>query len=87
MVLPDVIVPDLKIVFCGSAAGEKSARVGAYYAGPGNKFWRVLYEVRLTPRRLQPNEFSILPQFGIGLTDLVKTVSGGDRWLKSGLQY
>lgn len=78
MVLPDILVPGLKIVFCGTAAGDTSARLGAYYAGPGNKFWATLHEVGLTTHRLRPDQFKTLPDFGIGLTDLVKTTSGGD---------
>ncbi len=38
-ILPDVLAPGLALVVCGSAAGTVSARVGAYYAGPGNRFW------------------------------------------------
>jgi TDG/mug DNA glycosylase family protein len=68
----------LRLVICGSAAGAVSAARGAYYAGPGNKFWRVLAEIGLTPRRLEPHEFRALLHFGIGLTDLVKTASGSD---------
>ena len=48
-VLPDVLVPGLAVVFCGSAVGAASARRRAYYAGPGNAFWRTLSEVGLTP--------------------------------------
>jgi TDG/mug DNA glycosylase family protein len=77
-VLPDVLRPGLRVVFCGSAAGAVSAARGAYYAGPGNKFWRILAEVGLTPRRLDPGEFREVLNFGIGLTDLVKTHSGSD---------
>ena len=66
------------MVFCGTAAGTKSARVGAYYAGPGNQFWNVLHRVGLTPRRLAPQEFRELLSFGIGLTDLWKETSGSD---------
>ena len=57
-------------MICGSAAGRRSAAAGAYYAGPGNKFWRILHESGLTPRRLAPEEFALLPDVGIGLTDL-----------------
>lgn len=77
-VLPDLLVPGLRLVICGSAAGTASARRGAYYAGPGNKFWRILAETGLTPRLLQPEEFPLLPGFGIGLTDLAKHASGPD---------
>ena len=77
-VLPDVLRPGLQVVFCGSAAGAVSAARGAYYAGPGNKLWRILAEVGLTPRRLEPGEVREVLNFGIGLTDLVKTHSGSD---------
>jgi double-stranded uracil-DNA glycosylase len=77
-ILPDVLAPNLKVVFCGTAAGTKSAQVGAYYAGRGNKFWRILHETGLTPRLLAPQEFRTLPQYGLGLTDLVKHTFGSD---------
>lgn len=65
-------------MFCGSAAGAVSARKGAYYAGPGNKFWPTLHQTGLTPRLLAPEEFPMLPRFGLGLTDMAKHVSGSD---------
>jgi TDG/mug DNA glycosylase family protein len=77
-VLPDVLHPGLAVVFCGTAAGSASARAGAYYAGPGNAFWRILHEVGLTPERLAPAEFARLPGYGIGLTDLCKARHGSD---------
>ncbi len=80
-VLPDVIAPGLTVLFCGSAAGRVSAAVGAYYAGPGNRFWPVLHRVGLTPRRLEPAEFAEIARYGLGLTDLCKTASGADREL------
>jgi len=72
-ILKDVLEPGLKVVFCGSAVGPKSAAKGAYYAGPGNRFWSTLAECGLTPDRIDPSEFRTLPRYGIGLTDLVKT--------------
>ena len=77
-VLPDILGPNLRVVFCGSAAGAASAARGAYYAGPGNRFWRILAETGLTPRRLEPAEFPAMLAWGIGLTDIVKTASGAD---------
>lgn len=83
-VLPDVLRHDLKILFCGSAAGRVSAARGAYYAGPGNRFWPTLAATGLTPRLLQPEEFRLLPDFGLGLTDLTKEASGADQELPKG---
>jgi len=80
-VLPDVLEKDLKVVFCGTAVGDRSAARKAYYAGIGNKFYGVIHEIGLTPRKLKPDEYSSLPKYGIGLTDLVKTKHGTDRSL------
>jgi TDG/mug DNA glycosylase family protein len=80
-VLRDVLAPGLRVVFCGTAAGTASAKRRAYYAGPGNAFWRTLFEVGLTPGPLEPAQYDIVPHYGLGLTDLAKTVSGSDRTL------
>jgi TDG/mug DNA glycosylase family protein len=77
-VLPDVLEPGLRIVFCGTAAGAVAARVGAPYAGPGNRFWWVLHETGLTPHELRRAECRELPRHGIGLTDVAKFASGSD---------
>jgi TDG/mug DNA glycosylase family protein len=77
-ILPDVLAPGMRVVFCGTAAGTASARAGAYYAGPGNRFWITVHEVGLTPTLLLPAEFARLSEFGIGLTDISKTASGSD---------
>jgi TDG/mug DNA glycosylase family protein len=78
-ILPDVLAPGLRVVFCGTAPGTASARAAAYYAGPGNRFWTTLHEVGLTPILLAPAEYTRLPEFGIGLTDISKTASGSDQ--------
>ena len=82
--LPDLLKPDLDLVICGTAAGQRSAEVGAYYAHRSNKFWRVLAEIDLTSRRLAPEEYPLLLEFGIGLTDLAKYYSGADSGLTDG---
>lgn len=81
-ILPDILVPGLRVVFCGTQAGAASARRGAYYAGPGNKFWKTLHEIGLTPERLAPEAFPTLPDYGIGLTDVAKLTSGPDAGLR-----
>jgi double-stranded uracil-DNA glycosylase len=83
-VLPDLLRPGLKIVFCGTAAGTTSARRGHYYAHPQNKFWRTLHAIGLTPRLLAPSEFPLLADWGVGLTDIAKSVSGMDKDLPAG---
>lgn len=82
-VLPDVLEEKLRVVFCGAAVGTKSAERGAYYAGPGNKFWPTLHRIGLTPRCLEPSEYRTVTQYGIGLTDLVKVKAGPDTSLRA----
>jgi double-stranded uracil-DNA glycosylase len=77
-VLPDLLAPGLKLVFCGTAPSRASAAASAYYARPGNRFWPALHAVGLTPRRFLPAEYPQLLALGIGLTDLAKHHSGND---------
>lgn len=69
----------MRLVFCGTAAGPTSARLGQYYARPGNRFWEMLHRSGLTPERLQPADYARVLDYGIGLTDVVKHASGLDR--------
>jgi TDG/mug DNA glycosylase family protein len=75
--LPDLVRPGLEILFVGINPGLKSARVGHYYAGPGNLFWRCLHESGLISVRLRPDEDRRLLEFGIGITDCVSRPSRG----------
>lgn len=81
--LPDLLKPNLKIVFCGTAAGNRSAKLQEYYAGKGNKFWRTLFAIGLTNEQLLPSQYEKLLKYSIGLTDLVKNKSGMDSTLLS----
>ena len=77
-VLRDVLAPEMRVVFCGTAPGTASAKAQAYYAGPGNAFWQALHLTGLTPFELVPAEFEQLPEYGIGLTDICKVAFGSD---------
>jgi len=76
------VAPGLALVICGSAASARSAALGLPYAHPGNRFWRTLHAVGLTPRLLRPDEWLELPRYGIGLTDMAKFYSGGDSGIR-----
>ena len=73
--LPDILGPSLRAVFCGTAVGQRSLALGHYYAGPQNEFWQLLHQSGLTPRRLTSAEDRRLLDYGLGLTDLVKGLS------------
>lgn len=75
--LPDILRKGMKLVIVGINPGERSAKVGHYYAGRGNQFWPLLYESRIVPEPFEHEDDQRLLQFGIGLTDLVKRPTRG----------
>ena len=81
MILPDLLDYNLSIVFCGMAASKKSKQDKAYYAGPGNKFWKTLHTIGLTTNQLRPIDYKELLTFNIGLTDICKADYGNDNEL------
>ena len=70
--VPDIIAPDLHILFCGINPSLYSAAVGHHFARPGNRFWRSLYAAGFTDRLLSPFEDRDLLQFGYALTNIVE---------------
>lgn len=70
--LPDILGPGLRVVFCGTAISTSCAERGHCYAGRGNRFWQLLHESGFTPTLLGPEDDATLPEYGVGITDLVK---------------
>src|SRR5918995_3352457 len=69
--VPDLIAPDLKILFCGINPSLYSAATGHHFARPGNRFWPALHAAGFTQRLLKPWEEELLLEEGIGITNLV----------------
>lgn len=80
--LKDILAEDLKILFIGFNPGLYSAEIGHYFAHKNNKFWDLLYQSALTPKRLDPREDWSMLSLGYGLTDIVKRPSKGISELK-----
>src|SRR5262245_19583224 len=76
--LPDYLRRGMKLVVVGFNPGERSARLGHYYAGRGNLFWPLLYDGGIVPELLDYQDDKRLIEFGIGLTDLVKRPTRGE---------
>jgi len=82
-VVPDVLAPGLRVVFCGINPGRVSAAAGAHFANPRNDFWRLLHDAGFTPRALAPHEqFSTL-EHGIGLTNAARRTTPGSGDLRA----
>lgn len=69
--IPDHLSPNLKILFVGFNPSIRSSETGYHYANPSNRFWKILYEAGLTPRKMLPEENSQLLELGFGLTNIV----------------
>ena len=65
------------MILVGSNPGDRSARVGHYYAGRGNQFWPIMYESGVIPEPIGYEDDRRVVEFGIGLTDLVKRPTRG----------
>ena len=70
-VIPDVLRPDLDVVFVGINPGLWSGAVGHHFARPGNRFWKALHRSGFTDRLLFPFEDATLLEWRLGLTNLV----------------
>ena len=70
--IPDVVGPELRVLFCGINPGLWSAAVGQHFAHPSNRFWKVLHQAGFTDRLLTPAEQGELPGAGVGITNLVE---------------
>jgi TDG/mug DNA glycosylase family protein len=73
--VPDLIVPNLRVLFCGINPGLYSAYTRHHFARPGNRFWPALHRGGFTPRLLDPSEEQELLALGLGITNLVQRAS------------
>ena len=69
--LPDVIAPNLRVLFCGINPGLYTAAVGHHFARPGNRFWPALHQSGFTERLLSPFEEGELLASGLGISNVV----------------
>ncbi|MCX6048061.1 MAG: G/U mismatch-specific DNA glycosylase, partial [Chloroflexi bacterium] len=68
--VPDLIAPNLRVIFCGINPSLYSAAVGHHFARPGNRFWPTLYAAGFTDRLLKPVEEQELLAQGYGISNL-----------------
>lgn len=73
--VPDIIAPNLNILFIGFNPGKRSAETGHHFAGHSNKFWKLLAAAGLTPYQFTPEEDGKLLALGMGITNIVERPS------------
>ncbi|MEV4348159.1 G/U mismatch-specific DNA glycosylase [Actinoplanes sp. NPDC049596] len=69
--IPDVVGPNLRVLFSGINPSLYSAATGHHFARPGNRFWPALHRSGFTDRLLHPSEQFELPAMGLGITNVV----------------
>ena len=75
--LRDCVGGDVRVLFVGINPGIRSATIGHHFAGPSNRFWKLLYESGLVPEPIGTTEDRRLPDWGFGLTNLVPRATPG----------
>jgi double-stranded uracil-DNA glycosylase len=68
--VPDVIAPELKLLFCGINPGLYSAATRHHFAHPGNRFWPAVFAGGFTPEQLSPFDERRLLEWNYGITNM-----------------
>jgi double-stranded uracil-DNA glycosylase len=75
--LTDAIKPGVRVLLVGINPGIMSAQTGHHFAGPTNRFWGLLYEAGIVPEPITHEDDVRLPEWGIGMTNLVARPTPG----------
>lgn len=71
-IVPDLVAPNLTVLFCGINPGLYTAAIGHHFGRPGNRFWPALHGAGFTPRLFKPWEERELLPLGYGITNMVE---------------
>ena len=75
--LTDRIEPGVRVLLVGINPGVRSAQTGHHFAGPSNRFWKLLYDSGLVAERITHLDDVRLPEWGFGVTNVVARPSPG----------
>jgi TDG/mug DNA glycosylase family protein len=75
--LKDRIRPGVRVLLVGINPGVRSALTGHHFAGYSNRFWKLLAESGLAPGPITYQDDDRLPEWGLGITNLVPRPTRG----------
>jgi TDG/mug DNA glycosylase family protein len=75
--LKDRIRRPVRVLLVGINPGIRSSQLGHHFAGPSNRFWKLLYESRLVPEPIGYADDHRLPEWGFGMTNLIPRPTPG----------
>ncbi len=65
------------MLLVGINPGVRSSQVGHHFAGPSNRFWKLLYESRLVSEPIGFMDDDRLHEWGFGITNLIPRPTPG----------
>jgi TDG/mug DNA glycosylase family protein len=75
--LTDRIEPGVRVLLIGINPGVRSAETGHHFAGPSNRFWKLLYASGVVPEPITHEGDVRLPEWGVGITNLIARPTPG----------
>ncbi|MGN7176777.1 mismatch-specific DNA-glycosylase [Cytobacillus sp. SAFR-174] len=69
--IKDHLKKNLDLLFVGFNPSIRSGETGHHFANPNNRFWKILHESGLTPRKYTAAEDYKLLELGYGMTNIV----------------
>ena len=65
------------MLLVGINPGVRSAAIGHHFAGYSNRFWKLLHESGLVSERIGAENDHRLPEWGLGVTNLIARMTPG----------
>ena len=65
------------MLLVGINPGIRSAEIGHHFAGPSNRFWKLLFESRLVSEPIRSEDDGRLAEWGFGITNLMARPTPG----------
>jgi TDG/mug DNA glycosylase family protein len=75
--LRDRLHPPVRVLLVGINPGVRSSQVGHHFAGPSNRFWKLLHESGLVPDPIGHQDDDRLHEWGFGITNLIPRPTPG----------
>jgi TDG/mug DNA glycosylase family protein len=75
--LRDCVRARPEVLFVGINPGIRSALTGHHFAGFSNRFWKLLFESGLVPEPIRCDDDRRLPDWGLGVTNLIARPTAG----------
>ena len=75
--LKDRVRLPVRALLVGINPGVRSAEIGHHFAGYSNRFWTLLFDSGLVPERIKAEDDARLPEWGLGITNLIPRCTPG----------